>query len=481
NNSRTRSPCYTWMSTSAAVVKAGLCSPVKELEQKPVITEIDVRKAYAPWIRIGEYKPGLLSHLSTMELARTLFVLRLCSLDSLVEKSPQLFEFAAKFGPLAKWPLRKTFFDQFVGGEDITRMTTVVQSLQKRGLRLMVAPVLEEDVNDQASSKNTYDNNLHSLTDLAHMCNSLEKKKALLQLKVSAIIPPKALEQAAKIITARSSDSQSLAKLVEELANTIENPSALTFDMDKQNKIFLIDGLKRADTLVNLARQLSILMVVDAEFFSCQPAIAAIALALMTRYNQHDYLVGNTIQGYLKSAVTTTESELEVTKLIGVNWYGKIVRGAYMDRERKIASSQSIPSPICDSYDESSISYNRCVQLVLEHIALTKNKTKSHLLVASHNETSIRLAAQGMKDLQIQNDEDRVSFAQIYGMAEYLSTPLVEKGYTVYKSTPYGPMEKVMPYLSRRAFENRSVILGAREEKNMLRKELQSRVGLSRT
>jgi len=103
-------------------------------------------------------------------------------------------------------------------------------------------------------------------------------------------------------------------------------------------------------------------------------------------------------------------------------------------------------------------------------------KKKPHLLVATHNEISIRMAAQAMKDLGIQSKDETVSFGQIYGMADYLSTPLVKNGYQVYKSTPYGPMAKVLPYLARRASENRSVIAGAREERQMLGRELKERL-----
>lgn len=141
------------------------------------------------------------------------------------------------------------------------------------------------------------------------------------------------------------------------------------------------------------------------------------------------------------------------------------------------------------------------MDIVLRNI-FNNSKRNCHLLVATHNEVSIRLAAQCMKDMTIDPSDDRVSFGQIYGMADYLSTPLgieimdkyrtissennvishflrmfaVNLGYHVYKSTPYGPIAKVLPYLARRASENRSVMMGAREERDMLWKELKTRM-----
>lgn len=85
-------------------------------------------------------------------------------------------------------------------------------------------------------------------------------------------------------------------------------------------------------------------------------------MILMARYNGKGYVVGDTIQGYLKDAYQTVDLELEVMmNLLGTNWYGKIVRGAYMDRERYLAKKKGVPSPICESYEDTSRSYNKWV------------------------------------------------------------------------------------------------------------------------
>ncbi|ODM98245.1 putative proline dehydrogenase 2 [Orchesella cincta] len=436
----------------------------------------DYRKKIAPWLKFGEYQKGLLSHLSTYEIMRALFVLHLCSFDVIVDKSTQLLSMSSRFGKLSEILIRKTFYDQFVGGEETDRMKLVVDTLHRRGLTLMVAPVLEEDVEDEKSSKDVYDENVTTLKGLANMTSSMDKEKPIVQLKVSAIMPAKTLEQINRALESKWNSSSSLAKIVEEMCST--PPKSWTFlpGVSKEDKEHFINGIRRSDEFVCLARDLGVKILVDAEFYSCKLAISTIALMLMARYNTKEYVVGDTIQGYLKDAHDTILKELEVTKnLLGVNWYGKIVRGAYMDRERYLAAKKQAPSPICDSYEATSDSYNQCIQTVLHFLADNKSQ-KSHLLIATHNEKSIRFAVQTLKNLGIASEDGLSSFAQIYGMADYLSTPLVGAGYKVYKSTPYGPLAKVVPYLARRASENRSVLKGAREERIMLKKELLARI-----
>ena len=54
-------------------------------------------------------------------------------------------------------------------------------------------------------------------------------------------------------------------------------------------------------------------------------------------------------------------------------------------------------------------------------------------------------------------------------------------GYHMYKSIPFGEVGEVLPYLSRRAQENKTVFHRLTKEKNLIKEELKNRVLPGRT
>jgi len=121
----------------------------------------------------------------------------------------------------------------------------------------------------------------------------------------------------------------------------------------------------------------------------------------------------------------------------------------------------------------TSVMYNRVVDLMLEHIAEVGDRC--NIVCGTHNETGALHAAGRLAELSIPPHSDRVVFGQIYGMADQISVPLAAAGFTVYKSVPFGPLGEVLPYLSRRAAENRVVLAGARREQELLWREIRRR------
>jgi hypothetical protein len=151
----------------------------------------------------------------------------------------------------------------------------------------------------------------------------------------------------------------------------------------------------------------------------------------------------------------------------------KVVRGAYMEKERKLAAEKGYPDPVNDTYEATGEMYNSVVGFLL-----SDPSNLPYLVVATHNEKGVTNAADIIRRQGIDPVGGKVVFGQIYGMGEQISLPLAAEGFLVYKSVPYGPLEEVLPYLSRRAAENRVVLSGARKELQLLKAELKRRIFL---
>lgn len=54
-----------------------------------------------------------------------------------------------------------------------------------------------------------------------------------------------------------------------------------------------------------------------------------------------------------------------------------------------------------------------------------------------------------------------------------------QKGFSVYKSVPYGPVGEALAYLARRANENKDVVKRTEKERSLLMQELKERITAS--
>ena len=144
----------------------------------------------------------------------------------------------------------------------------------------------------------------------------------------------------------------------------------------------------------------------------------------------------------------------------------KLVRGAYMEKERDRAEEQGYPDPIQPNKEATDQDYNQALVYCLN------NKQRIHLVSGSHNEYSNQYLTLLMEKHSLKNDDSRVYFAQLYGMSDNISFNLAQQGYNVAKYLPYGPISAVMPYLFRRAAENTSVAGQSSRELRMVKQEL---------
>uniref|UniRef100_A0A8C3ALS9 Proline dehydrogenase n=1 Tax=Cyclopterus lumpus TaxID=8103 RepID=A0A8C3ALS9_CYCLU len=244
---------------------------------------------------------------------------------------------------------------------------------------------------------------------------------------------------------------------------------AFTEEEEKQMKRML----QRMDVLVKHAIENGVRLMVDAEQTYFQPAISRLTLEMQRLYNKDKPVIFTTYQCYLQEAYDNVTMDVELSRREGWHFAAKLVRGAYMYQERERAKDIGYEDPINPDYESTNIMYHRCLDYVLDEIALTRN---ANVMVASHNEDTVKHTLRRMNEVGLSARENKVYFGQLLGMCDQISFPLGQAGFPVYKYVPYGPVSEVMPYLSRRAQENRGFMKGALKERELLWKELKRRL-----
>ncbi|XP_043345049.1 proline dehydrogenase 1, mitochondrial isoform X2 [Cervus canadensis] len=231
--------------------------------------------------------------------------------------------------------------------------------------------------------------------------------------------------------------------------------------------------LQRMDVLAKKASQAGVRLMVDAEQTYFQPAISRLTLEMQRRFNVERPLIFNTFQCYLRDAYDNVTLDVELARREGWCFGAKLVRGAYMTQERARALEVGYEDPINPTYEATSIVYHRCLDYVLEEL---KHNARAAVMVASHNEDTVRFTLRRMEELGLHPADRQVYFGQLLGMCDQISFPLGQAGFPVYKYVPYGPVMEVLPYLSRRALENSGVMKGAQRERQLLWQELKRRL-----
>lgn len=257
---------------------------------------------------------------------------------------------------------------------------------------------------------------------------------------------------------------------------TGDDAGALTANEEEQFRNMVI----RLHTIFKYAKNQNVRVMVDAEQSYFQPAIHRLAVEMMRSYNTESAIVFNTQQCYLKKALKTVTLDLEQAKRQNFYYGAKLVRGAYMEQERARAKLLGYKDPINADYEATSAMYHSVLDECLTRIKALKDAgddpQKIGIMVASHNADTVRYGVKRMSELELDPQERVLCFAQLLGMCDQITFPLGQAGYSVYKYVPYGPVNEVLPYLSRRANENGGMLGKVALEKNMLGKELFRRI-----
>ncbi len=225
----------------------------------------------------------------------------------------------------------------------------------------------------------------------------------------------------------------------------------------------------RIDRICNAAFDAGIMVLIDAEESWIQQPVDDLTDAMMEQYNKTKITVFNTFQMYRHDRLIFLKESHKHAMAKGYILGAKLVRGAYMEKERNRAVAMGYTSPIQPGKEATDKDYDEGVLYCQQHL------DKIGIFIGTHNEKSCLLAAKYMDEHGIPANHPHVYFSQLYGMSDNISFNLAHSGYHVAKYLPYGPVKDVIPYLMRRAQENTSVAGQTSRELSLIRKELKRR------
>ncbi|MEQ8474531.1 MAG: proline dehydrogenase family protein [Marinoscillum sp.] len=374
------------------------------------------------------------AHRSNWELKKSHFVFSTMNYPWMVKAGTALTSAALKVRFPVKGIIRKTLFDQFCGGESF-------QGSEPRMIQLAnfnVKTILDYSVEGEAN-EDGYD---------AAMEEALRVSE---YAKQHVSIPFCVIKMTGLGSTRLMEKKQKGAELT-----------------DKEQKRF--DRMvERIDTIVGQAVANDMKFMIDAEESWIQDVIDEISYDLMKKYNKEKPFVYNTYQLYRHEALANMKAGFEAISADGCWFAAKLVRGAYMEKERDRAEELGYPDPIQPNKAATDRDYDAALKFAVEHI------DRFAVCAGTHNEASSQLLANLMDTHKIEKSDDRVYFAQLLGMSDNISFKLADLGYKVAKYVPYGPVEKVLPYLFRRADENTSIAGQSGREFTLVKKELKRR------
>ena len=371
------------------------------------------------------------------ELRKANFLFSSMSHSWLVNMGVKVTPWAIKTGLPINGLIRNTIFSQFVGGETLEETTVVAKNLGKYNVQV----ILDYGVEGKESEE-SYD---HATDEFIKVINyaASQEKIPFISVKVTGI--------------ARFGLLQTLDE-APRLRSGIHDHEAETAEKDR-----IYDRMYR---ICEVAAEKGIGVLVDAEESWIQDPVDRLVIDMMSIFNKEKPIVYNTIQLYRHDRLQFLKMSHRIAKQKQFKLAVKLVRGAYMEKERERAIEKGYPSPIQPDKESTDRDYNEAVHYCIDNI------DDVALIVASHNEESNLLAAQLLDNKGIPHNHPYVHFSQLYGMSDNITFNLAKSGYSVSKYLPFGPIREVIPYLMRRAQENTSVSGQTGRELSLINKEL---------
>lgn len=371
---------------------------------------------------------------TTGELKNSHFVFSSMSRPWMVKAGTALTNLALQFNLPVKGIIKKTLFNQFCGGESIQDCASTIELLGEYHVQTILDYSVEGLQNEEG-----YEDTKEEALRVIDFATSNDYIPFVV-LKLSGLGPTVLMTK----------------------AQAKENLTA-----EEETKLY--NAEKRVDDIVKKASDKGLMVMIDAEESWFQDFIDDVAYRMMAKYNKQTPIVYNTYQLYRRDVFLRLKQSLSKAQKDGYYLGAKLVRGAYMEKERERAEEMGYDSPI--HLDKSGVDtdYDEALRFCMAHI------NQMGICAGTHNEASSNLLASLMREHSISKKDNRVFFAQLLGMSDNISFKLANEGYNVAKYVPYGPVEKVLPYLFRRAEENTSIAGQSGREYTLVSKELQRR------
>jgi proline dehydrogenase len=386
---------------------------------------------------------------TTKELKKARFLFSSMGIGWLVQLGTRLTPWAIKAHLPINGLIRNTIFKQFVGGETLQETAKVADKLSQYNVQVILDYGVE-GMEGEASFDHGADEFIKVIQYAATQPNI-----PYMSIKLTGFARFGLLE---KLDAAADSRSGVEGRINTDVLNTEEK--------EEWERV-----VNRLIKICTAAERNNVGVLVDAEETWIQDPVDAITMQMMERYNQSKAVVYNTIQLYRHDRLQFLKDSLEAAERKNFIFGAKIVRGAYMEKERKRAAEKGYPSPIQPDKESTDRDYNAAVEFCVEHL------DKLFLIVASHNEYSNLYTTQLLQQKGLPLQHSRVHFSQLLGMSDNITFNLAKAGCSVSKYLPFGPLKDVIPYLMRRAQENSSVSGHTGRELQLIKKELSRRAG----
>jgi proline dehydrogenase len=391
------------------------------------------------------------AHLPDKELKEAFRLFSLLQKKWLVTSGTRLIPWLIRAGLPVKGLIRKTIYKQFVGGETLGQTAQVAQKLAASNVQVILDYGVEGKEGEAA-----FDNACSMFVRVIGEA-SQQPNIPFISVKVTGLARMALLEKLDGFM--HRAGAVSLPKRY----------GAALRQLSAGEKTEWQKVETRLRKIGDAAGAKNIGMLVDAEESWIQDPVDALTLLLMNEYNKSRAVVFNTVQLYRYDRMEFLTNMLRAAEEDGFVLGVKLVRGAYMEKERKRALEKGYLSPIQKDKPATDAAFNEAVQTCTEHISRTV------FIVASHNEASNLLAVQLLLQKGLPLNHPHVHFSQLYGMSDHITFNLARSGCNVSKYVPFGPIQDVIPYLMRRAQENMSVQGQTARELNLIRKELERR------